>query len=89
MKDDALIIVINADELESIVAISTNESIPMVTDICVVSGSGLFFPVWRSGGAAFVDCISPPSWALGAYLKESKSDCCEAYSVQLDECLAA
>lgn len=53
------------------------------------SGTGLFFPVWRSGGVvACVDRASPPSWASGAYLKESKSDCCEAYSMlRVEECL--
>ena len=53
--------------------------------------TGLFFPVWRSGGTvACVDRASPPSWASGAYLKESKSDCCEAYSMlRVDECLRA
>ncbi len=55
------------------------------------SGTGLFFPVWRSGGTvACVKRSSPPSWASGAYLKESKSDCCEAYSMlRINECLRA
>jgi len=50
-----------------------------------------YFPVWRKGGTvACVDDISPPSWASGAYLKESKADCCKAYSIlKIEECLAA
>jgi hypothetical protein len=50
-----------------------------------------YFPVWRKGGTvACVDDKSPPSWASGAYLKGSKSDCCKAYSIlKIEECLAA
>ena len=52
---------------------------------------GHFFPVWGSGGnVVCVDGAPPPSWASGAYLKGTKSDCCEAYSMlQVKECLAA
>jgi hypothetical protein len=54
------------------------------------TGTGLFFPVWGPDGA--VACIdeTAPSWAKGAYLKESKSDCCEAFFLlQVDECLGS
>lgn len=50
-----------------------------------------YFPVWRKGGTvACVDDLFPPSWASGAYLKGSKSDCCKSYSIlKIEECLAA
>ena len=85
MKNDASMY---ANEL---VPTTTSDSIPLVTGADASSGSGLFFPIWRSGGSvACVNRASSPSWATGAYLKESKADCCQAYSVlQLDECLAA
>jgi hypothetical protein len=54
------------------------------------SGNGLFFPVWGTGGT--VGCYDgvAPSWARGAYLKETKSDCCKAFfMLQVDECLNA
>lgn len=58
------------------------------------SGTGLFFPEWRENGA--IGCLgdftsSPaPSWARGAYLKESKSACCKAFfMLQVEECLAS
>ena len=79
-------LVIRMRENESTMEIGTAESAPLGYD-----RTGLFFPVWRSGGiVACVDRASPPSWASGAYLKESKSDCCEAYSMlRVDECLRA
>ena len=51
--------------------------------------AGHLFPVWGSdGNIVCVDDTSPPSWALGAYLKEIKSDCCKAYSIlQRSECV--
>lgn len=54
-------------------------------------GTGLFYPIWSTGGSIqCVDGISPPSWAKGAYLKESKSDCCQSYfMLRVDECIAA
>jgi hypothetical protein len=54
-------------------------------------GAGHFFSVWGSGGnIVCVDGASPPSWALGAYLKETKSNCCKAYSMlQVSECFLA
>jgi hypothetical protein len=57
----------------------------------VGAAGGHFFPVWGSGGnVACVDGAPPPSWASGAYLKGTKSDCCEAYSMlRVKECLAA
>ena len=57
----------------------------------VGTAGGHFFPVWGSGGnVACVDGAPPPSWASGAYLKGTKSDCCEAYSIlRVKECLAA
>jgi len=57
----------------------------------VGTSGGHFFPVWGSGGnVACVDGAPPPSWASGAYLKGTKSDCCEAYSMlRVKECLAA
>ena len=57
----------------------------------VGTAGGHFFPVWGSGGnVACVDGAPPPSWASGAYLKGTKSDCCEAYSMlRVKECLAA
>ena len=55
------------------------------------AGAGHFFPVWGSGGnIVCVDGASPPSWALGAYLMETKSDCCKAYSMlRVSKCLSA
>ena len=56
----------------------------------VNSDAGLFFPVWGTGGA--IGCVvgTAPSWATGAYLKESKSDCCKAFfMLQVNECLDA
>jgi len=53
-------------------------------------GTGLFFPIWETGGA--IACVdgTAPSWARGAYLKESKSDCCQTFfSLHVDECLGA
>jgi hypothetical protein len=60
-----------------------SESAPVET-----VSTGLFFPVWGTGGdVACVDSVAP-SWARGAYLKESKSACCKAYfMLQVDECL--
>lgn len=54
------------------------------------NGEG-FYPMWRTGGnVVCVDDPSRPSWASGAYLKETKSDCCEAYSMlRVNECLSA
>jgi hypothetical protein len=51
--------------------------------------TGHFYPVWESSGIVIcVDGASPPSWASGAYLKQTKSDCCLAYSMlRIDECL--
>ena len=53
------------------------------------TGTGLFFPVWSTDGAhACIDGTSPPTWVIGAYLKESKVDCCKSFfSLQVDECL--
>ena len=43
-------------------------------------GTGLFFPIWGTeGGAACIDASSPPSYAKGEYLKDSKSDCCQSF----------
>lgn len=51
------------------------------------SDNGLFFPVWETGGA-ICSVGTPPQWASGAYLKQSKNDCCEAFfMLQMDECL--
>jgi len=51
------------------------------------SNTGLFFPVWETGGAICADGTAP-HWASGAYLKQSKNDCCEAFfMLQMDECL--
>jgi hypothetical protein len=85
MKNDASM---NVNES---VHTTTSDLIPSASGVDASSGSGLFFPIWRSGGSvACVNRASSPSWATGAYLKESKADCCQAYSVlQLDECLAA
>ena len=85
MKNDASM---NVNES---VPTTTSDLIPSTSGVAASSGSGLFFPIWRSGGSvACVNRASSPSWATGAYLKESKADCCQAYSVlQLDECLAA
>lgn len=85
MKNDASM---NANES---VLTNTSDLTPLTSGFDASSGSGLFFPIWRSGGSvACVNRASSPSWATGAYLKESKADCCQAYSVlQLDECLAA
>merc|ERR1711933_229579 len=50
---------------------------------------GRFFPVWETGGAICTDG-TPPHWASGAYLKQSKSECCEAFfMLQMDDCLKA
>lgn len=56
----------------------------------VNSDTGLFFPVWEETGGAICVVGTAPSWASGAYLKESKSDCCEAFfMLQMEECLVA
>ncbi|KAL3822931.1 hypothetical protein ACHAXA_011646 [Cyclostephanos tholiformis] len=51
--------------------------------------AGHFYPVWESSGIVVcVDGASPPSWASGNYLKQTKSGCCEAYSMlRVNECL--
>ncbi len=52
-------------------------------------GYGQYWPVWGEDGA--VGCVDgePPSWATGAYLKDSKSECCDAYfMLQVDACLS-
>merc|ERR1712176_825256 len=59
-------------------------------DPCVVqmSSDAGFFPVWRNDGS--IGCVvgTAPSWVEGAYLKESKSDCCEAFfMLKVRECL--
>lgn len=54
------------------------------------ASTGRFFPVWGAGGS--IACVdgTAPSWARGAYLKESKSDCCKAFfMLQVDQCLQA
>ena len=52
------------------------------------SNTGLFFPVWETSGAICIVGQEAPDWASGAYLKESKSECCEAFfMLQMDECL--
>ncbi len=53
------------------------------------SGSGLFYPLWGPGGSmACVDTVTPPTWALGAYLKNSKRECCKTYaSLRVAKCL--
>jgi len=55
----------------------------------IVTGTGIFYPVWGGSGESFCrDGTSPPSWASGAYLKSSKSDCCNTFfSLDVDECL--
>mmetsp|Transcript_15025 Transcript_15025/g.29711 ORF Transcript_15025/g.29711 Transcript_15025/m.29711 type:complete len:1992 (-) Transcript_15025:64-6039(-) len=52
-------------------------------------GYGQYWPVWGEDGA--IGCVDgePPSWATGAYLKDSKSECCDAYfMLQIDACLS-
>jgi hypothetical protein len=53
--------------------------------------AGHFFPVWGfRGNIVCVNDASPPGWALGAYLKETKETCCKAYSMlRVSECLSA
>lgn len=52
--------------------------------------SGKFYPVWGAGGAGGCVDATPPSWVTGAYLKDSKSECCDAYfMLQASECLNA
>lgn len=53
------------------------------------SGSGLFYPLWGPGGSmTCVDTGDPPTWALGAYLKNSKRECCKTYSsLRVAKCL--
>ena len=54
------------------------------------SGNGLYYPVWGAGGTVACRDGTPPGWATGAYLKETKSECCDAYSMlKVDECLNA
>ncbi len=55
----------------------------------VITGTGLYFPVWGADGdIACTDGNSPPSWAKGAYLKTSKTECCQAFfQLQINECL--
>ncbi|KAL9184328.1 hypothetical protein ACHAXT_002414 [Thalassiosira profunda] len=54
-------------------------------------GTGLFFPIWGTeGGAACIDASSPPPYAKGEYMKDSKSDCCQSFfALDFDECLAS
>jgi len=54
------------------------------------SNTGLFFPMWGTGGS--IGCVDgiAPSWVAGAYLKESKSACCRAFfMLQTNECLGS
>lgn len=53
------------------------------------SGTGLYYPLWGPGGS--VACVdgAPPAWATGAYLKDSKEECCKAYSsFKVTKCLS-
>eukprot|EP00985_Skeletonema_marinoi_P025844 scaffold19363_cov164-Skeletonema_marinoi.AAC.5 len=52
------------------------------------SGSGLYYPIWGPGGS--ITCVdsTPPTWALGAYLKNSRRECCKTYSsLNVAKCL--
>lgn len=64
---------------------------PCPDEAAVALTNRLFFPVWGTDGS--IGCMDdnlPPSWASGAYLKESKDDCCKSFfSLQVDECLEA
>jgi len=54
------------------------------------SGSGLYYPMWGPGGS--IACVdgTPPTWASGAYLKNSKEECCKAYSsLKVTKCLSS
>lgn len=64
---------------------------PCPDEIAAASATRLFFPVWGADGSiGCMDGTTPPSWASGAYLKESKDDCCKLFfSLQVDECLEA
>ena len=44
------------------------------------SGSGLYYPKWGPGGSMTCVDVDPPSWALGAYLKNTKRECCKTYA---------
>ena len=53
-------------------------------------GSGLYYPLWGPGGS--IACVDgpPPTWASGAYLKNSKEECCKAYSsLKVTECISS
>ena len=82
----------DASFMDSNVAESTTNDVSVSQEqTTVVTGTGLFFPVWGAGGSiSCIDGTSPPSWASGAYLKASKADCCNAFfSMQIDVCLKA
>jgi len=52
------------------------------------SGSGMYYPLWGPGGSMTCVDVDPPSWALGAYLKTSKRECCKTYSaLKVAKCL--
>jgi hypothetical protein len=54
-------------------------------------GTGKYYPVWGPGGSvACLDGSIPPTWATGAYLKNSKEECCKTYSsLKVAQCLSA
>jgi hypothetical protein len=64
---------------------------PCPDEAAAASAKRLFFPVWGTDGSiGCMDDSVPPTWASGAYLKESKDDCCKLFfSLQVDECLEA
>jgi hypothetical protein len=64
---------------------------PCPEEATEASATRLFFPVWGTDGSiGCMDDSIPPNWATGAYLKESKDDCCKLFfSLQVDECLEA
>jgi len=81
--DEEPIITVPATELVE----TETEAKPTGSVCCLDAENGLFWPLWSRGNKP-VECEDRPKWATGAYLKVSRSDCCDAFfRLQVDQCL--
>merc|ERR1711862_1085069 len=54
---------------------------------CFDTENGSFWPLWSHRNEP-AECGDRPRWAIGAYLKVSKSECCNAFfRLQVERCL--
>ena len=55
---------------------------------CCRDSSSMYYPLWSHGHENVGCSTDRPTWAVGVYLKETRSDCCRTFfKLQEDQCI--